>query len=75
MRKRMKVGDLVRCIWQPKISSVENDHCIPMHLPLKGEIGIVEKERNPGTFFILFPRLGYRHPLCADALEVISEKR
>ena len=71
----MKVGDLVRCIWQPKVSHIEKDHCIMLNLPLKGEVGIVEEERNPGTFFILFPRFGYRHPLCADALEVISESR
>jgi len=71
----MKVGDLVRCKWQPKISSVESDHCVSMHLPLKGEIGIVEKERNPGTFFIFFPKFGYRHPLCAEAVEVMSEGR
>jgi len=71
----MKVGDLVRCIWQPEVSRIENDQCVMLHLPLKGEIGIVEGERNPGTFFILFPKLGYRHPLCADALEVISEDR
>jgi len=71
----VKVGDLVRCIWQPEVSRIENDHCTMLHLPLKGEVGIVEEERNPGTFFILFPRFGYRHPLCADALEVISESR
>ena len=71
----MKVGDLVRCIWQPKVSRIENDHCTMLHLTLKGEVGIVEEERNTGTFFILFPRFGYRHPLCADALEVISESR
>ena len=71
----MKEGDLVRCVLQPKVSRIESDHCVTLHLPLKGEIGIVEKERNPGTFFILFPKFGYRHPLCADAVEVISEGR
>jgi len=71
----MKVGDLVRCIWQPGVSRIEDNHCVMLDLPLKGEIGIVEEERNPGTFFILFPKFGYRHPLCADAVEVIYENR
>ena len=71
----MKVGDLVRCIWQPGVSHIENDQCVLLHLQLKGEIGIVEKERNPGTYFIFFPRYGYRHPLSANAVEIISEDR
>ncbi len=71
----MKVGDLVRCIWQPKVSRIENDHCTMLHLPLKGEIGVVEAEHNPGIYSIFFPRFGYRHPLCANAVEVISEDR
>ena len=71
----MKVGDLVRCIWQPKVSRVEGERCTLLHLPLKGEIGVVEAEPRPGTYFIFFPRFGYRHPLSADAVEVISESR
>ena len=71
----MKVGDLVRCVCQPKVSQIENEQGVMLHLPLKGEVGVVEGERNPGTFYILFPRFGYRHPLCADAVEVISENR
>jgi len=71
----MKVGDLVRCMWQPEVSRVEDGHCVPMHLPLKGEIGVIEKQPNPGIFFVFFPRFGYRHPLCSDSLEIINENR
>jgi hypothetical protein len=71
----VKVGDLVRCIWQPRASDTENSQCVLLHLQLKGEIGVVEKERSPGTYLVFFPRYGYRHPLSADAVEVISENR
>ena len=70
----MKVGDLVRCIWQPTTSRVENDCAIPMEHTIKGELGIIVKQYKH-YHRILFPQLGYEHPLSASAIEVISESR
>ena len=74
----MKVGDLVRCTWQPSCSGVKNDCVLPMKHTIKGEVGIIEsvgREEYP-RYLIMFPQLGgYAHNLSPRAFEVISESR
>lgn len=70
----MKVGDLVECVWQPKVAGVDKKTqcCLPMKYTIKGQLGIItriDKRRN----FVLFPRFGYTHPLSDSALEVLDE--
>ena len=62
----MKVGDMVRCTWQP--TSGETKHTI------KGEVGIIT-HLGYHFYYVLFPKLGYTHPLVWCALEVISEEQ
>ena len=75
----MKVGDLVRCIWQPGSSRyIEGKGCIPMKHTITGELGvIIDKDigEHP-RYTIIFSQLGgYIHPLMPTAFEVISESR
>jgi len=69
----MKVGDLVRCLFQPSSSKVENGRAIPMKHMIKGELGIYVKHWSNRAGIILFPQYGYEHPLAWSALEVVSE--
>ena len=71
----MKVGDLVRCIWQPGTAGhVKGVGCIPMKYRIKGELGFIVKQRlEVDHHSILFPRFGYVHTLSPGAFEVISE--
>ena len=72
----MKVGDLVRCVWQPKVSKyIAGKGCISMKHTIKGEFGIITELRHGGGCFVTFPQLGYTHPLANSAFEVISEGR
>ena len=72
----MKVDDLVRCVWQPGASRVENDCALPMEHTIKGEVGFII-DKDPGEhprYTVIFPQLdGYTHPLMPSAFEVISE--
>ena len=70
----MKVGDLVKCIWQPGTSRyVKGVGCIPMKHDIKGELGIIVRYRDGASSAVLFPRFGYEHVLANGALEVINE--
>ena len=71
----MKVGDLVRCVWQPGVARVENDCALPMEYTIKGELGIIAEVRRDGGCQITFPQFGYTHTLSNTAFEVISESR
>ena len=70
----MKVGDLVRCIWQPGVSGVDGktECAIPMQHTIKDEFGLIiniQKHRCD----IMFPQLGgYIHRLSSNAFEVIQ---
>ena len=70
----MKVGDLVRCIWQPGASGVDKktECAIPMKHTIKDEFGLIvsiQKHR----YDIMFPQLGgYTHWLSPSAFEVIE---
>ena len=74
------VGDLVMCVWQPKVAGVDKKTqcCLPMKHTIKGEVGIIESV-GPGEcprYLIMFPHLGgYTHPLTHSAFEVINESR
>ena len=70
----MKVGDLVRCIWQPGIGSVVNRCAKAMEYTIKGELGIIVRQ-HAHYHVILFPQFGYEHNLSSSTLEVISENR
>jgi|TARA_R110001583_G_scaffold51261_1_gene160107 hypothetical protein len=77
----MKVGDLVRCIWQPGTSCNWDRGVTPMEHIIKGRFGIIIAMRptfysNPNetaTPIVLFPQIGYKHPLSESALELINE--
>ena len=76
----MKVGDLVRCIWQPTSSGVENDCAMPMEHSINGELGLIaevlhSRYSDGPRYHITFPQLGYTHALSDSAFEVISESR
>lgn len=71
----MKVGDLVRCMFQPRSSRIENGCAVQMEHHIKDELGIYIKHRDECSGVILFPQFGYEHPLAWSALEVISENR
>ena len=70
----MKVGDLVRCLFQPRWSS-QNGACLPMPHIIKGELGVILKARNNESSRVAFPQLGYEHALSNSVLEVVSESR
>ena len=67
----MKVGDLVRVTWQPRIGAGGR----PIKHAIKGRIGFVSSIRNEWSCFVCFPELAYTHPLAHGAFEVISEDR
>jgi hypothetical protein len=70
----MQVGDLVRCVWQPRVSKhVKGKGCIAMKHTIKGELGIITELRNDKACFVTFPQFGYTHPLANSTLEVINE--
>ena len=71
----MKVGDLVRCVWQPGVSVVKNDCALPMEHTIKGEIGIITEARRIGVWRITLTQFGYTHTLSKTAFEVISASR
>ena len=71
----MKIGDLVKCVWQPSTSKyVEGVGCIPMKYTIEGEFGIIIKQKLH-YHYVLFPRFGYMHQLSDSALEAINESR
>ncbi len=73
----MKPGDLVRCIFQPRVSRMENDAAISMEHHIKGELGIIidiRKGHDQGHHFnVLFPQFGYIHLLSWRVIKLISE--
>ncbi len=71
----MKVGDLVRCLFQPTTSKVQGGVCVPMKHAIKNELGIIVGVSSFGTPLVLFPRFGYEHPLAHSTLEAINESR
>jgi len=75
----VKVGDLVKILWQPRdVFDKKKQWVRPMKHIIKGELGIVASvglEEHP-RYSILFPQFGsYKHWLAPSAFEVISEGR
>ena len=68
----MKIGDLVRCVWQPGTSRyVKGVGCRPMKYTIKGEFGIIVAQKLH-YHYVLFPRFGYTHHLSESALETVA---
>ena len=69
----MKVGDLVRCVWQPRGSEVDKKtQCVlPMKYEIKGECGIIIR-RDKGSNIVMFPKFVYEHSLADSALELLG---
>jgi hypothetical protein len=71
----VKIGDLVKCVWQPSTSKyVKGVGCIPMKYTIEGEFGIIVAQKCHYQY-VLFPRFGYIHHLSNNALEAINECR
>ena len=72
----MKVGDLVRCLFQPRGSWDEETRTVgKMNYHIQNELGIIVKDYGPGDHrrLVSFPKFsGYAHPLSFRALEMIS---
>ena len=70
----MKIGDLVRCTWQPGSSRIENGCAVQMEHYIKGELGVIINQHKHYNV-VLFPKYNYEHDLSGEALEVLSESR
>ena len=76
----MKVGDIVRCTWQPGTSHISEEGCaVPMTYFIKGELGIIvevhevkEEERGRAFYVLYFPKFGIKHTLTSGAFEVVN---
>ena len=69
----MKVGDLVRCTFQPQSAGFEEGRgFLPMPHAIKGQIGVVLAMLDPvrSRYLVMFPGCGgYRHTIAHSALE------
>ena len=70
----MKVGDLVKCIWQPGISHIENDRAVPLNITIKDELGIIVQQADELNI-VFFPHLTHEQPLSSRVLEIVNESR
>ena len=75
----MKVGDLVKCTWQPNNAGIDpqTHHFIKMKYVIKEKIGIISKIPQPddeiARCVIVFPQCdGYAHVLAHNAFEIIE---
>jgi|TARA_E500000305_G_scaffold28854_1_gene21971 hypothetical protein len=73
----MKIGDLVRCNYQPKSSGYNTKTgCMkPMLHHIKGELGIIIRYKDELSAVVYFPQFEYEHPLSRRALESVNESR
>ena len=69
----MKVGDLVRCTFQPQSAGFEEGRgFLPMPHAIKGQIGVVRAIHDPARsrYIVMFPGCGgYTHTIAHTALE------
>ena len=72
----MKIGDLVRCIWQPGCSHYDREKkcVVPMKYIIKGKIGIITKINDKlNWYYISFPQFyGYTHTLHPTTFEILK---
>ncbi len=69
MQRDMKVGDLVKCIWQPGTSHIENDRAVPLNITIEGEVGIIvrqDDELNIVFFSTVYTRTTFSIPCTGD---------
>ena len=76
----MKVGDMVRCTWQPRTSFIKEvggeQFCVPMIRIIEGELGIVVEVKDNDLWRIAFPSHGgYTHELSRSAFEAVNVSR
>ena len=77
----MKVGDLVRCKFQPRSGGYDlaKDRLLPMEHIIENQLGIIVKEddcyRDTPRFRVLFTHIGYEHTLVQTVLERVNENR
>ena len=73
----MKLGDLVRCKFQPGSSGYNTKTgCMkPMRYHIKGEFGIIVGKRDELSGLVYFPKFAYQHVLAWGALELINGNR
>ena len=69
----MNIGDLVECIFLPKVSKYSNvsQSWEPMVHIIKGQFGIITKPKKGKYSYrcqVFFPELSYYHTLCSSAL-------
>ena len=71
----MKVGDLVRCKFQPRSGGYDlaTNRLLPMEHIIENQLGIIVKEddryRDTPRFRVLFTHFGYEHTLVQTVLE------
>jgi len=77
----VKVGDLVRCNFQPRCGEYDkakNSYRNPVPI-LENKLGIIVKKtdylRSVARFRVLFTHTGYEHTLVQTVLERLSEDR
>ena len=77
----MKVGDLVRCKFQPRSGGYDlaKDRLLPMKHIIENQLGIIVKEddhyRETSRFRVLFTHIGYEHTLVQTVLDRVNENR
>ena len=73
----MKVGELVRCKFQPGSSGYDTKTgCMkPMLHHIKDELGLIIGKRDELSGVVYFPKFEYTHTISWRALEVISASR
>lgn len=76
----MKVGDLVRCNFQPRTGEYNKEKNVFIFdsMPtLKNKLGIIVKQsngyRSVRRFRVLFAHIGYEHTFVETVLESVSE--
>lgn len=76
-RLSVKVGDIVRCKFQPSSSRYNTKTgCMePMLYHIKEELGIFMGARDKHSGIVFFPQFNYQHYIAFKSLEVVSEGR
>ena len=72
----MKIGDLVRCLWQPGGRFNVSTNCVEnMEYHIENELGIITKDLGGSRRAVCFPQFSYTHRLATTALELLNENR
>jgi len=72
----MKIGDLVRCTWQPGGRYNVATNCVDkMEYHIEDEVGIIIKDLGGHLRGVYFSQFSYTHHLSTSALEILNESR